>query len=31
MSFESPVHKDAPKAANTGYQNLSLLNYMLFK
>ena len=31
MSFESPVHKDAASNNNPGYQNLSLLNYMLFK
>lgn len=31
MSFESPVHKDAACSNNSGYQNLSLLNYMLFK
>lgn len=31
MSFESPSRKDSCISARTPYQNLSLLNYMLFK
>jgi hypothetical protein len=31
MSFESPSRKDGSASARTPYQNLSLLNYMLFK
>jgi uncharacterized protein YgiB involved in biofilm formation len=31
MSFESPSRKDDPVSARGNYQNLSLLNYMIFK
>jgi hypothetical protein len=31
MSFESPSRKEDPVSARGHYQNLSLLNYMLFK
>jgi hypothetical protein len=31
MSFESPSRKDGCQSARAPYQNLSLLNYMLYK